>query len=266
MIIDAHSHISYYPSLLLTKHYLLKSMRKYHIDYSIFSLDATEFIGQDRNDKKTPKMRILELFNTALKFKKRHNNLFLLLWIKPSTTSVDEFNKIDDFIKQNINYIKGLKIHPFLSRIKMTDEKIKPYLNLARKYNLPILVHTANDEYSKISDLKIVADNNKDINFIAAHMELLSNNKDAIEVLKTTDNIYADTAWVNINIVNELSKLNLIDKIMFGSDNPIDGLNTLNNKIYKEYFKNSINLSKEDYDKLMFKNAIKIYKLHEIKF
>ena len=53
---------------------------------------------------------------------------------------------------------------------------------------------------------------------------------------------------------------------MFGSDNPIDGLNTLNNKMYKEYFKNTINLSKEDYDKLMFKNAIKIYKLHEIKF
>lgn len=266
MIIDAHSHISYYPSLFLTKHYLLKSMRKYHIDYSIFSLDATEFIGQDRNDKKTPKKKILDLFNTALKFKKRHHNLFLLLWIKPSTTCIEEFNKIDNFIKQNINYIKGLKIHPFLSRIKMTDEKIKPYLNLARKYNLPILVHTANDEYSKISDLKIVADNNKDINFIAAHMELLSNNKDAIEVLKTTDNIYADTAWVNINIVNELSKLNLIDKIMFGSDNPIDGLNTLSNKMYKEYFKNTINLSKEDYDKLMFKNAIKIYKLNEIKF
>ena len=144
----------------------------------------------------------------------------------------------------------------------MSDEIIKPYIQIARKYKLPILVHTAQDEYSDISFLEKVAKKNKDINFIAAHLNLLSDNQKAVEILERNSNIYGDTAWVDIKIIKQLKEKKLLHKIMFGSDNPVDGFDTLNNKMYQEYYKNSINLSSKEYNNLMFDNAKRIYKLN----
>ena len=48
---------------------------------------------------------------------------------------------------------------------------------------------------------------------------------------------------------------------MFGTDNPIDGYETLNNPIYQSYFNNDIKLKKKEYDNLMYKLAMKIYNI-----
>ena len=79
--------------------------------------------------------------------------------------------------------------------------------------------------------------------------------------MKRVSNIYADTAWVNIDktirVLNEIGE----DRIMFGSDNPIDGLNTFDNPMYLPYFNNNANIEYSTYKKLMRDNAIKVYKL-----
>lgn len=261
-IIDAHCHIFYQPSLFKSKKILLKSMKKYHVDYAIFSLDATEVVLPDRDSSKAINTKWKNAFNIALNFKKHHKNLFALLWIKPKTTPLDDIKKIDEYIKKHLKYIKGLKFHPFLSQVKISDEIIKPYIQIARKYKLPLLVHTAQDEYSDVSFLEKVAKKNKDINFIAAHLNLLSDNQKAVEILERNENIYGDTAWVDIKIIKQLKEKKLLHKIMFGTDNPIDGLDTLNNPMYQEYYKNSISLSDKEYNNLMFDNAKRIYKLN----
>lgn len=263
MIIDAHTHIGYWHnSILAIKRDLLKSMRDNNIDIALFSMDSTEFFENKDSNPITISLSQIEISNIALSFAKRHSNLRLLIWLKPYHQHSDkDLKEMDEFIIKNRKYIYGLKFHPFLSHTKISSKYATKYFSLARKHNLPICVHTAKDKYSDIKYLVSAAKKNKDINFIAAHLQLCSNNKDGIKALKEVDNIYGDTAWVNISITNELINLGLEDKIMFGTDNPIDGLFTYKKDIYQDYFNNKMNFDKDSYNKLMFLNAIRIYKL-----
>ena len=51
---------------------------------------------------------------------------------------------------------------------------------------------------------------------------------------------------------------------MFGTDNTIDGLDTYGKEIYQDYFTlMKKEISKEDYDKLMYKTAIDVFKIQK---
>lgn len=260
MKIDAHVHIGYWPSLNKVKRTLIASLKKYEFDYAIFSSDASEVLSQDHPD--WPDVNCyssLEIAKDALSFAKKHKNLFMLYWIKPNGEKLTQ--EMKEFILSNRNIIKGLKIHPCLSEMKITDHKLEPYLQFAKENDLPILVHTAKDKYSDIKYLSKVCKKYPTVNFIAAHMQLLSNNKSAVKELKANPNLYGDTAWVKPENIKYAINEGLENKIMFGSDNPIDGLNTYMNQYYQSYFANSIQLNRKQYNKLMYKNAIKVYNL-----
>lgn len=264
VIIDAHTHIGYWDNLYKTKRCLLKSMKKWHINKAVFSMDASEFENEDPNSNlhndKVIHMKQLEIAKTALKFCKRHRNLYMLIWIKPYFEK--NIQELEEFYLKNKKYIKGLKIHPYMSHLRVTDRRLIPYFNFAKKYKLPILVHTADDEYSKIKYLQTVAKKYPSITFIAAHMELLSDNQNAIEIIKKQKNIFGDTAWVDINTIQKCKDEDILDKIMFGTDCPIDGYKTYSNPMYLNYFNNSIKLNQIEYGLLMHVNAERIYKLN----
>lgn len=264
MVIDAHTHIGYWSSLRKTKRCLLRSMKKYNISKAIYSFDASEFKNEDPNGhkhkNKVIKMKQLDIAKKSLRFAKFHQNMYMLIWIKPYFEQ--NVNELEKFYLKNKKYIKGLKIHPCLSHLKMTDRRLIPYLNFAKKYNLPILVHTADDEYSKIKYLQTVAKKYPTVTFIAAHMELLSDNKEAIEIIKKNKNIYGDTAWVNIETIKLAKQEGILEKIMFGTDCPIDGYKTYSNPIYQAYFNNELNLSSIDLGMLMHINAERVYKIN----
>ena len=48
---------------------------------------------------------------------------------------------------------------------------------------------------------------------------------------------------------------------MFGSDNPIDGLDTLGNPLYEAYLRNKVKLPGRLYHNLMYRNAQKLFKI-----
>ena len=166
-----------------------------------------------------------------------------------------------DLIKKNLKYIKGLKMHPYCSRMRIDDKKVEPYLALAEELHLPILVHTAIDDYSSILHLETVAQRHPDLTFIAAHMELYTDHDCAIEVMKRNPNIYCDTAWVEMKdaarAIEEVGK----ERVLFGSDAPLDGETTLDEPIYQNYFSNSEGLDEESYALLMGGNAKRIFKI-----
>ncbi|MEG2270247.1 MAG: amidohydrolase family protein [Bacilli bacterium] len=261
MIIDAHTHIGYWPSLRESKKILLRSMKNENVNYAIFSSDASETISPDHLERKdTSSISSLLIAQDALQFTKRHSNLFMLYWIKPKKELLS--NEIKSFILNNSNIIKGLKIHPCLSKLKITSPKYIPYIKFAEENNLPILVHTAQDKYSDISYLKKVALLYPKVTFIAAHLQLLSNNLAGLEAITSVPNIYGDTAWVNASVVKLAIKNGLAKKIMFGTDLPIDGDRTYKEDIYQAYFTNALHFNKKAYEDIMFNNANKIYKLN----
>ena len=83
------------------------------------------------------------------------------------------------------------------------------------------------------------------------------------------DNLYGDTTWVPIKSVSKFIEKCGSDRLVFGSDSPIDGLDTyMFNKtgqpsLYRQYFNDLKDLvPKQVYEKIMYKNAMKLFKIN----
>ena len=260
IIVDAHTHIASWPTIKASEDALAGSMDRFGIAFSLVSdCDAGEYADKDSEYKAQPKKQLVALRCVVNWVKKYPAELGAAIWIRPHKETVNL--ALTDFIKENRRYIYALKIHPFYSHMKMNDRHLLPYFALAKKFGLPILVHSAADKYSDIHILAKVARENPDLTFVAAHMNLLGDNQEAIEEMKKTPNLYGDTAWVKMDVAYQAMKEVGKDRIIFGTDNPIDGPDTLGNEMYQEYFKNSAKMPKEMYADLMAHNAIKVYKL-----
>ncbi|MCR4561653.1 MAG: amidohydrolase family protein [Bacilli bacterium] len=261
MIIDAHVHIMSVPSLKKSEEIVLESMRTHGINFCLMSnADCGEYQEFPANRKVSQYKGLQE----ALHFARNHKGkIGVLVWINPHNEVLDE--KFKALIRNNRSLIYGLKIHPWDSRIKVTSHKLKPYLDFAKEEGFPVLIHTAADEYSDIKYVGKIAKIYPEVKFIAAHLQLCSDNLASLEVLKENPNVYGDTAWVNMEFAKRVLREIGNDRVMFGTDNPVDGIETLDNPMYQEYFQNGVGLDKETYADLMYRNAIKIYRLPNIK-
>ena len=98
-------------------------------------------------------------------FISRFNGMGILIWIPYGKTKIN-IPLLEKFIIENRSNIYGLKLHPYQSRKTVLTKRLNPYLEIARKYDLPILIHTALDKFSYIDSVKELALKNSDINFI----------------------------------------------------------------------------------------------------
>ncbi len=98
------------------------------------------------------------------------------------------------------------------------------------------------------------------INFVMVHMGLGTDNKKAIDYIAQLDNLYGDTSWVSLESTLRAVEKCGSHKILFGTDSPIDGIDT-----YEKYLELIEGLRKKlptkDFENLMFHNAIKLFKL-----
>jgi predicted TIM-barrel fold metal-dependent hydrolase len=257
MIIDAHAHLAHWPTLKECESELLLSQERYGVAYTLISdCDCAEYPSVTKYG--IHRVSCLQGLRRVLSFVKLYPDRFgALVWINPHNEIVTP--ELEKCIADNRQWIHGLKFHPYESQLKISSPKLKPYLELARKFNLPICVHTAQDKYSDVAMLGAVAEKNPDIIFVAAHMQLVSDNKAALEVLKKHPNVYGDTAWVDMKIAKKVLTEIGEDRILFGTDNPIDGVDTLNNPMYQAYYKNKVKLPGRLLHNLMYRNAEKVY-------
>jgi len=259
MIIDSHAHIAHWPTIKESENLLMESNKKYLIGFTLVSdCDCAEYPSVDKYG--IHQVSQLQGLRTVLKFVQKDPKSFgAMVWINPHHETVTP--ELEKCIADNRQYIYGLKFHPYESHLRITSKNLKPYFELARRYDLPIQVHTAQDKYSDVYYLGLVAGEYPDLKFIAAHMQLVSDNHSALEVLKNHPNVYGDTAWVDIKIAKKVLMDIGEDRIMFGSDNPIDGLDTLGNPMYEAYLRNKVKLPGRLYHNLMYRNAQKLFKI-----
>lgn len=258
--IDAHAHIGYWPNLKECEKVLADSEKNHHVNFCIFSFDGSEFVGE--TDKRNRIVTQIIGFTKAYDFAfENRKNFGMLCWIRPHTE--DNIKEVENFIASHREVIYGLKFHPWASQLRVNDPKLIPYFKIAEKFGLPICVHTAVDKYSRISYLVEVAKAWPHLNFIAAHAVLLSNHKDAIKALQSCSNLFVDTAWLNMEDLKLFKEKNLLDRVLFGTDNPVDGEGTLDKEIYQDYFNNKINLNDEEYANVMYQNAMRVYNINE---
>ncbi len=60
--------------------------------------------------------------------------LWLLAWVRPGTRDLD-------VVRAHRRDFAGLKIHPSLARVRLTDDSYRPALELAEEHDLVVLVH-----------------------------------------------------------------------------------------------------------------------------
>jgi uncharacterized protein len=260
LIIDSHAHIASWPTIKKSEDMIAESMERYGVKFTLLSnCDAAEFPSVGKKPK-VQKDTLTCLKEVVAFVKKYPTELGALVWIRPRKEKLSQ--ELIDYIAANRRYIYGIKFHPYESHLRIDTKTMMPWINLARTFGMPMLVHTAQDQYSDIRFLKTVADFNPDVTFVAAHCQLCSDNSAAFEVMKTTPNIYGDTAWVNMKFARKILTKIGPDRLMFGTDNPIDGVDTLANPMYHDYFTNRLRLPAHIYHNLMARNAMKVFGIH----
>lgn len=268
MIIDTHAHIGKILNFNMKTEELLYSMERYGIDFSLVSnIEGAEY---SHSGVKVPffltKKQNKLLKNTIAAARKAPGKLGIMVWCKlHGETPDDEFRQL---IKDNRDIIYGLKFHPFHSLTSPDSEKAEPFYKIAAEFNLPIASHTGGCEEAMSDHLYNAAKKHPELNFIMVHMDLGTDNSRALKLLGKLPNLYGDTTWVPIQTTIKAIKLYGSEKMLFGTDNPIDGKDTLlhngfgERSLYQQYF-NELKelLPPDDYDNLMYKNAQRLFKI-----
>ena len=253
--IDAHAHLASWPNIETCKRNLVLGN-----DIALIShADCSSFPGERGAS------RIISAYDGLQEClqlaKELPGRFYAAVWIKPLIEPMPS-KELIDLISQNISFIKAIKLHPFCERISPDDERMEPYYQFSRELSLPILSHTALDEHSCIAKLVNAAKKHPDLNFVASHLELGSDHEYSIRALAEVPNVYVDTAWVDLYHANKAMDILGEDHVMFGSDSPIDGLSTLDNPLYQEYFHNTLGLWEGRFRRLMGENAKNFYRLY----
>ncbi len=268
MIIDTHAHIGRMINFNLTEKDLLYSVEKYNIDFSLISnIECAEFDHKGRKIPKIIQKSQNKVLNKTLDFVKKYPDKFgLLIWLKLYRELPDE--ELIKTIEENRSLIYGFKFHPFHSRTAPDDKKLEPIYEIAEKYNLPIVSHTGGCEEARSIHLYNAAKAHPKLKFVMVHMDLGTDNSEALSLLGKLPNLYGDTTWVPVKTTLEAVKRYGSKKMIFGSDNPIDGKDTfLRNRtgdrsLYQEYFNELRDeIAGKDYDNIMYKNAREIFNI-----
>lgn len=268
MIIDAHVHIGGLLDFSMPEEMVIESMEKYGIDYALVS--NTESSELDFDQKELPKeMQISQekSLERVLAFARKYpDKIGVLVWVKPYGEQISE--KFIQMIEDNKDIIYGLKVHQYHSNTGLDHPRMAPYLELAEKYSFPVVAHTDGAGESAVIHVWNAAKAHPGIDFVMAHMGLGTDNTEAIRLLGTLPNLYGDTAWVSMESTLKAMESAGSTKMLFGSDNPIDGVDTYHHNpkgeisIYQAYFNElEHKVTKEAYENLMYKNAIRVFKL-----
>lgn len=175
-----------------------------------------------------------------------------------------------DNIKDKMKLIKesgflGVKIHPDYQNTFIDDDGYIEILKCAKDLDLIVVTHSGVDD-GYVGEpikcppelaLKVINKVNHD-KFVLGHYGAHKQWNEVLELL-AGKNVYFDTAFTFHEIEEELFKKILdkhgVDRVLFATDCPwrdiVDDV-----KILKSY-----NLDRETYDKLFYKNALKLLKM-----
>ena len=257
-IIDSHAHIGKILKFNMKEEYILNSMTKYNISFSLVSNGESAEYDQNQillSENQT--ISQIKSAKRAVEFAKKYpNKIGALIWIKPITERCD--SEFISYIKENRKFIYGFKIHAFHSKISANDIRLEKYYSLAEELELPVVVHSDKTKEGNPLNIYNAAKRHKKINFVIVHMGLGTDHKNSFKYISKLDNLYGDTTRVSYTDIIEAVKICGSEKILFGTDNPMNSLN-----VYQPFFSNLKKLLKnEDYENIMYKNAKRLFKIN----
>lgn len=263
MIIDSHIHMSYmdkpktFPEI---KKELFLNMKKNKITYSVVIPDNV------------PNPQCADMDN-VIELVKDESGLFIIGTLKISNINERSLTKIANLFNEEI--IRGFKIFPGHDPVYPTDARWYPVYGLCVKYDLPLIIHTGintgDKECAKYNDPKYIIEIAKifpKLKIIIAHY-FWPKLDYCYSMTEGYNNIYFDTsAMADKEVLDEsggIEKMREIltktikrksDNVLFGTDWPMCDV-----KLHIDLI-NSLNITKEEKNKVFYKNTVRIFKLN----
>lgn len=231
MIIDNHVHMGWYSDGYHSPLEIWRSLKEAGVDSAVVS--STSTCAELYHNILT---EFYQLFSIAGK-----ENIYPILWLTPAMLLKGW--PLKKLIRSKIEW-RGIKLHyishPLWSKTPCLVDKA---LDVARNLeNVPVLLHTGDWESCHAGVFEPVITANPDLKFVLAHGRPI---EETIYLMKTFVNVWTDTAFMPIEDIKKLVSEDLTEKILFGSDMPV-------NKIYFS------NLSSQDYLQERIKSIRKI--------
>lgn len=181
-----------------------------------------------------------------------------LFWISPKML---ESGKVEEVINSGVEW-EGMKMHYHFSHewYELPSLAVKA-VKYAQERHWPVLEHTGEDIQCHPLVFDALFKDFPDVTFIMAHGRPLN---ETITMLKRYPNTLTDTAFMPADDVVELKNQGFIDRILFGSDYPINchfPQVTQGYPFISECINNlKARLTPNEFDKIMYINALKVYK------
>ncbi|MHB8964189.1 MAG: amidohydrolase family protein [Saccharofermentanales bacterium] len=260
MIIDAHTHFGSVLDFDMPQDMLIRSMDRHGIDCAVVS--NIEGIEYDHNGCPLAKDVLhsqIQVCQASIDFARRYpGRIYPLLWVMPQTGGATaEFRK---FIAANRDEIYGLKFHPYLNQTAFDSALSEPYIRIAAEFGLPIAIHTASSEESSPWKVALMAQKYPEVKFLLVHMGLYTDNKESIGLILKYPNLYGDTTLVQPENAMKLIQRGGIDKILFGTDAPVAGMDGyLDTAVQTYIYQWSDVLGIVNHNKLISQNAMRFF-------
>jgi len=154
----------------------------------------------------------------------------------------------------------AFKVHEYQNGWPSGKKSIVRILNIARERNIPVMIHTGGNKESNSSAYLNICRKFKDSIIILAHGSPIH---ETIEVMTECENVYVDTAFMPVNDLQLLIENKFENRIIFGSDYPINRY-FIPEKNDTDWYLENINLyvkmiGTEMFSKISNENFIKVF-------
>lgn len=144
-----------------------------------------------------------------------------LLWLTPRMFHTNCRWALPYFLHSGIKW-QGVKLHWRAHREWYYNRRLlHNALEVARWLEVPVLMHTGEFEECHANVFKEVCLSYNDLIFVLAHGRPLD---ETIDVLSSCSNTWVDTAFMPATEVKQLVELGFCNRILFGTDAPINQL------------------------------------------
>jgi uncharacterized protein len=271
-IIDCHTHLNIYNGINKTEEkilslqerldILLETMENNNIVYSLL-------LSSYKVDVNRPSTaQIIDIVDkNGIK-----NKIGVVAGYTIDNHTQEDLKNYRQWLKDDI--IKGIKLYCGYEHHYPYDERYQIVYDMCIEFGCPLMIHTgdafshrAKIKYSHPLNVDDIAVDNPELKIVMCH---IGNPwiTDCQEILYKNKNVYADISGLivgdftlsgEIHYTNKIKEiLNYVDSphhLLYGSDWPISNMKSYTNLVQK------LELDKESFDLLMFKNAKGIFKI-----
>ncbi|HEU0052928.1 MAG TPA: amidohydrolase family protein [Longimicrobium sp.] len=264
MIIDCHTHLNRYtpdlPDTLEARHALLR--REMDANAVAYALVISSY---DVTPDRPPTDEVLDRLADDPR-------LGVIAAATAEMVRAGDYSALRELVRTRP--VKALKLYPGYVPVALTDERMRPFYELAEEADLPVMIHTG-DTYERSSRVRFahplavddVAVEFRRVRFVMAHM----GNPwflDAAEVVYKNDNVFGDVSGLTLGAfeprfaafartkLNEaVAFINDPTKLMFGTDWPIAELGS-----YLRFVE-TLELTDEEREGMMWRNAARVFRI-----